>query len=134
MITFAIKENGGALAIQGLQALESDAAGEVGNGFARDLTTMAAGRGHLRRIPQAVHLNKIKNFDRHGIESKAHEATARGIQFHGREQVHERSRFSAGHHVFAGREAIIKTERSSQKSDGGRLVSFHGIFSGRNRE
>jgi hypothetical protein len=138
MISIAIKENGGALAIQSLQGLGSDAVGEVGNGFARDLTTIAVGGGHLRRIPHPVHLNQLEIFDHHGIESSAHDATARGFQFHSRQQVHERSRlivqFGAGHKLFSGREAVFKAERGTQEPEFGGLVNFHENFSGRSRE
>src|SRR5258708_4315473 len=128
MISIAIKENGGALAIQGLQTLESEAA-EIGGGFK---STLARKRGQLRRIPRPVHLNELGNISRHGVVPNAHDATARGIQFHGREQIRERSRltrqFGASHQRFSRRETFSKTERGSQKPEIGRLVNSHEIF------
>jgi hypothetical protein len=128
MIFIALKENGCALAIQGLQTLESEAAVEIGTGLTSNLVAALTGeRGRVRRIPRPIHLNELGNISRQGAEPNAHDAAARGTQFHGREQIHERSRltrqFGATHSVFAGREARQRRESERQKRTGENLVS-----------
>jgi hypothetical protein len=143
MISIAIKENGGALAIQGLEKLdagttttaETDLKGEL---LAPTHTRQSASL----RSPHPIQLKEVKNLARLGVgfevRPDAHDKTARGIQFHGREQIHERSglndRFRAGHQIFSRREAFFKTGRERQVLDFGRLASFHKIFGGRSRE
>jgi hypothetical protein len=143
MISIAIKENGGALAIQGLEELHAGTTTAAETDFKRELLAPAHARqSGSRRSPHPIQLKEVKNLVRHGIALKAradaHATTARGIQFHGREQVHERSRlivqFGAGHQLFSGRESFFKTEGRTEKAEFGGLVNFHENFSGRSRE
>src|SRR5438445_3055097 len=97
MISIAIKENDGALAIQGLEKLDAGTTAE--NDFKRELLAPArAEQSGSRRNPHPIQLKEVKSLARQSlafeVKPGAHDTTARGIQFHGREQIHERSRLT----------------------------------------